>query len=46
MKNFFPPSIKHEKVEKEIAVTYEKMGDIVYGLYGVMDVEIKALEEK
>lgn len=36
-KNSLPPSAEREKVEREIAVTDEKIDDIVYGLYGVAE---------
>jgi len=34
-----PPSAEREKIEREIAVTDEKIDEIVYGLYGVTDEE-------
>ena len=45
-KNSLPPSAEKEKVEREIAVTDEKIDEIVYGLYGVTEKEIKVLGEK
>ncbi len=41
-KNSLPPSAEREKVEREIAVTDEKIDDIVYGLYGITEEEKKA----
>jgi hypothetical protein len=35
-----PPSAEREKIEREIAVTDEKIDDIVYGLYGVTEKRI------
>ena len=40
-KNSFPPSAEREKIEREIAVTDEKIDEIVYGLYGVTEEERK-----
>lgn len=34
-KNSLPPSAEREKIEREIAVTDEKIDEIVYRLYGV-----------
>ncbi len=34
-KNSLPPSAKREKIEHKIAVTDEKIIDIVYGLYEI-----------
>jgi len=45
-KNFLPPSAEREKIEREIAVTDEKIDDIVYGLYGITEVERKVIEER
>lgn len=45
-KNAMPPSSEREKVEREIAVTDEKLDDIVYGLYGITDEERKIIEGK
>jgi type I restriction-modification system DNA methylase subunit len=45
-KNSLPPSAEREKVEREIAVTDEKMDEIVYGLYGVTEEERKLIEGK
>jgi len=44
-KNSLPPSAEREKIEREIAVTDEKIDDIVYGLYGVTDEERKIIEK-
>lgn len=41
-----PPSAEREKIEREIAVTDEKIDEIVYGLYGVTDEESRMIEEK
>jgi len=38
------PSSEREKIEREIAVTDEKIDDIVYGLYGITDEEKKIIE--
>ncbi|MBI5875741.1 MAG: restriction endonuclease subunit R, partial [Deltaproteobacteria bacterium] len=43
-KNSMPPSAELEKIEREIAVTDEKMDEIVYGLYGVTEGERKMIE--
>ena len=43
-KNFLPPSAERDKIESEIAVTDEKIDDIVYGLYGIMEEERKIIE--
>ena len=45
-KSSMPPSAEREKVEREIAVTDEKIDDIVYGLYGITEEERKVLEGK
>ncbi|GAB4415215.1 MAG: hypothetical protein OHK0032_11360 [Thermodesulfovibrionales bacterium] len=42
-KNSMPPSAEREKIEREIAVTDEKIDDIVYGLYGITDDERKII---
>lgn len=34
-KNSLPLSAEREKIEREIAVTDEKIDDIVYGIYGI-----------
>jgi hypothetical protein len=39
-----PPSAEREKVEREIAVTDEKIHEIVYGLYGLTEEEIKIVQ--
>ncbi len=41
-----PPSAEREKIEREIAVTDEKIDEIVYGLYGVTAEERKIVEAK
>ena len=41
-----PPSSEREKIEREIAVTDEKIDDIVYGLYGVTEEERGIIEGK
>jgi ABC-type oligopeptide transport system substrate-binding subunit len=38
------PSAEREKIEREIAVTDEKIDEIVYGLYGVTEEEKKIIE--
>ena len=38
-KNSLPSSAEREKVEREIAITDEKIDEIVYGLYGITDKE-------
>ena len=43
-KNSMPPSAEREKIEREIAVTDEKIDDIVYGLYGITEEERKVIE--
>jgi len=45
-KNAMSLSAEREKVEREIAVTDEKIDDIVYGLYGVTEEERKIIEGK
>lgn len=35
---------RREKIEREIAVTDEKVDEIVYGLYGVTDEEQKIIQ--
>ena len=44
-KNSLPPSVEREKVEREIAVTDEKIDDIVYELYEVTEEERKIIEK-
>jgi type I restriction-modification system DNA methylase subunit len=44
-KTSFPPSAQREKIEREIAITDEKIDEIVYGLYGVTEEEKKIVEE-
>jgi hypothetical protein len=43
-KSSLPPSAEREKIEREIAVTDEKIDEIVYGLYGVSEEERKIIE--
>jgi hypothetical protein len=43
-KDALPPSAEREKIEREIAVTDEKVDNIVYGLYGVTEEERKIVE--
>lgn len=43
-KNFLPPSAERDKIEREIAVTDEKIDGIVYGLYGITVEERKIIE--
>jgi len=45
-KNFLPPSAEREKIEREIAVTDEKIDEIVFGLYGITEGERKVIEER
>ncbi len=45
-KNSIPPSAEREKIEREIAVTDEKIDEIVYGLYGVAEEERKIIERR
>ena len=44
-KNALPPSSERERIEREIAVTDEKIDEIVYGLYGLTEEEIRVVEE-
>ena len=44
-KNSLPPSAEREKIEREIAVTDEKIDEIVYELYRVTDGERKIVED-
>ncbi len=39
-----PPSAEKERVEREIAVTDEKIDEIVYGLYGITEEDRKTVE--
>ena len=43
-KDSLPPSAEREKVEREIAVTDEKIDDIVYWLYGITEEERGMIE--
>ncbi len=45
-KSSIPPSAEREKIEREIAVTDEKIDDMVYGLYGVTEEERGMIEGK
>jgi len=45
-KTALPPSAEREKIEREIAITDEKIDEIVYGLYGITDEERKIIEGK
>jgi hypothetical protein len=45
-KNSLPPSAEREKIEREIAITDEKIDEIVYGLYGITEEERKIVEDK
>jgi hypothetical protein len=45
-KTALPPSTERDKIEREIAITDEKIDDIVYGLYGITEEERKIIEEK
>jgi hypothetical protein len=37
IKNPLPPSAEREKIEREIAVTDEKIDEMVYGLCGITE---------
>lgn len=43
-KTSLPPSAERDKIEREIAVTEEKIDKIVYGLYGITEEERKIKE--
>ena len=43
-KNSLPLSAEREKIEREIAVTDEKISEIVYGLYGVTEGEKRIID--
>lgn len=43
-KNSLPPSAEREKIEREIAVTDEKIDEIVYELYGVTEEEREVIK--
>jgi type I restriction-modification system DNA methylase subunit len=45
-KTSLPQSAEREKIEREIAVTDEKIDEIVYGLYGITDEERKILSKQ
>ncbi len=42
--NFLPPLAVRQRIEMEIAVTDEKIDEIVYGLYGITEEERKVIE--
>jgi hypothetical protein len=44
-KNSIPPSAEREKIEREIMVTDEKIDEIVYGLYGISNLEREIIEQ-
>ncbi len=43
-KNSLPPSAEREKIEREIAVTDEKIDELVYELYGITEEEMEIVE--
>lgn len=43
-KKTLQPSAEREKIQREIAVTDEKIDDIVYGFYGVTEEGRKIIE--
>jgi len=43
-KNSLPPSAERDKIEREIAVTDEKIDEIVYRLYGITEEEKRIIE--
>ena len=43
-KNALPPSAERDKIEREIAITDEKIDEIVYGLYVITEGERKVIE--
>lgn len=45
-KNALPPSSERERIEREIAVTDERIDEIVYGLYGLTEEEIRVVESE
>ena len=45
-KNSLPPSAECDKLEREIAVTDEKIDEIVYGLYGITEEERQVVEKR
>ena len=45
-KNSLPPSAERDKIEREISITDEKINEIVYGLYGLIEEEIRIVEDK
>jgi len=44
-RNSLPLSAERDKIEREIAITDEKIDEIVYGLYGVTKEERKRIEK-
>lgn len=44
-KTALPPSAERDKIEREIAVSDEKIDGIVYGLYGITEEAKKIIEE-
>jgi hypothetical protein len=45
-KTSLPPSAEREKIEREIAITDEKIDEIVYELYGITEEERKIIERR
>jgi hypothetical protein len=45
-KNALPPSSERERIEREIAVTDERIDEMVYGLYGLTEEEIRMVESE
>jgi len=43
-KSSIPPSAEREKIEREIAITDEKIDEIVYGLYGIIEEKREKIE--
>ena len=43
-KSSLPPSAEREKIEREIAITDEKIDETIYVLYGVTEEEKKIIE--
>jgi len=44
--NSFPPSAEREKIEREIAITDEKIDEIVYELYGITEEERRIIDSE
>jgi len=42
----FPSSAEREKIEREIAVTDEKIDKLVYELYGITEEEREIVEDR